>query len=118
MPYDRFVRLQLAGDEVAPGDTDSFIATGFNRNWPFEDNNMVPGLNRQLMLDDMTDTTASVFLGLTLACARCHDHKFDPISQRDYYRFQALFAASAAKDDRPLADPFEAAVQSFVRAAH
>ena len=103
MPYDRFVALQLAGDEVAPGDPEAFVATGFNRNWPFEDNNMVPGLNRQLMLDDMTDTTASVFLGLTVACARCHDHKYDPISQKDYYRFQALFAATEPKDDFPLA---------------
>ena len=103
MPYDRFVALQLAGDEVAPGDPEAFVATGFNRNWPFEDNNKVPGLNRQLMLDDMTDTTASVFLGLTVGCARCHDHKYDPISQKDYYRFQALFAATAPKDDFPLA---------------
>ena len=52
------------------------------------------------MLDDMTDTTASVFLGMTLACARCHDHKFDAISQKDYYRFQALFAADRAEGRR------------------
>ncbi len=64
LPYDRFVALQLAGDEVAPGDPDAFVATGFNRNYPFEDNNMIAGLNHQLMLDDMTDTTAGVFLGL------------------------------------------------------
>src|SRR4051812_35911082 len=70
MPYDRFVAQQLAGDELNPGDPESFIATGFNRNWPYEDNNMVKGLNQQLMLDDMTDTTASVFLGLTVGCAR------------------------------------------------
>ena len=101
LPYDRFLTLQLAGDEVAPSDPDAFVATGFNRNWPFEDNNKVPGLNRQLMLDDMTDTTASVVLGMTLACARCHDHKFDPISQKDYYRFQALFAADRAEGRRP-----------------
>jgi Protein of unknown function (DUF1553)/Protein of unknown function (DUF1549) len=118
MPYDRFARLQLAGDEFAPGDHDAFIATGFNRNWPYEDNNKVPGQNRQLMLEDMTDTTASVFLGLTLACARCHNHKYDPISQKDYYRFQALFAASTPKDDRPLATPFVSAVQDFVERAH
>ncbi len=103
LPYDRFVALQLAGDLIAPGDAEAFLATGFNRNWPFEDNNMVPGLNRQLMLDDMTDTTASVVLGLTVACARCHDHKYDPISQRDYYRIQALFGTSDARDDFVLA---------------
>jgi hypothetical protein len=118
LSYDEFVRLQLAGDEIAPHDAGAFIATGFNRHWPFEDNNKVPGLNRQLMLDDMTDTTASVFLGLTVACARCHDHKYDPISQRDYYRFEALFASAEPKDDRPLADPFAAAEHEFVAAAH
>jgi hypothetical protein len=116
MPYDQFVRLQLAGDEVAPFDPAAFIATGFNRNWPFEDNNKVPGLSRQLMLDDMTDTTGAVFLGLTLGCARCHDHKYDPISQRDYYRIQALFAASVPRDDFALAPPFEQALRGSVEA--
>src|SRR4051794_32581616 len=118
MPYDRFVALQIAGDEVAPGDLGAFIATGFNRNWPFEDNNKVPGLNRQLMLEDVTDTTASVFLGLTVGCARCHDHKFDPISQRDYYRFQALFAGSTARDDYALAGPVERVMHDAVAAEH
>ena len=118
MPYDRFVALQLAGDEVDPGDAGSFVATGFNRNWPFEDNNKIPGQNRQLMLDDMTDTTASVFLGLTVGCARCHDHKYDPISQKDYYRFQALFAASAPKDDFTLVESEAQAVYDRARAEH
>jgi hypothetical protein len=118
MPYDRFIALQIAGDEVAPGDLGAFIATGFNRNWPFEDNNKVPGLNRQLMLEDMTDTTASVFLGLTVGCARCHDHKFDPISQKDYYRFQALFAASAPRDDFALMSPDEQVRQVQAQAAY
>jgi hypothetical protein len=111
MPYDRFVALQLAGDEIAPDDRTAFVATGFNRHWPFEDNNKVPGLNRQLMLDDLTDTTASVFLGLTVGCARCHDHKYDPISQKDYYRFQALFSAAAPKDDFALLDPVAKALR-------
>ena len=118
MPYDRFLALQLAGDEIAPGDPDAFIATGFNRNWPFEDNNMVPGLNQQLMLDDMTDTTTSVVLGLTVACARCHDHKYDAISQRDYYRIQGLFAASTAKDDYIVAPPEDQAIQASIEAEH
>jgi hypothetical protein len=95
LPYDRFVALQLAGDEVAPGDQEAFVATGFNRNYQFEYKLMITDLNRQLMLDDMT---ASVFLGLTVACARCHDHKYDPISQRDYYRLQAHFGAIALRD--------------------
>jgi len=118
MPYDRFVALQLAGDEVAPGDRGAFVATGFNRNWPFEDNNKIPGQNRQLMLDDMTDTTASVFLGLTVGCARCHDHKYDPISQKDYYRFQALFAASVPKDDFTLLESEAKAAYDRARAEH
>jgi hypothetical protein len=118
LPYDRFVALQLAGDELAPADPDAFLATGFNRNWPFEDNNKVPGLSRQLILEDVTDTTASVFLRMTLACARCHDHKYDPISQRDYYRFQALFAATGPKDDAPLLPPWEQAYYATIRAEH
>jgi hypothetical protein len=118
LPYDRFVQLQIAGEEVAPGDPDAFIASAFNRHFPFEDNNKVPGLNRQLMLEDMTDTTTAVFLGLTVACARCHDHKYDAISQKDYYRVQALFAAVAPKDDRPLADPFDVAVHDFLTGEH
>ena len=118
MPYDRFLSLATGRRRVAPDDPDAFVATGFNRNWPFEDNNKVPGLNRQLMLDDMTDTTASVVLGMTLACARCHDHKFDAISQKDYYRFQALFAASEPKDDAPLAPPLEVAFHASVEAEY
>ena len=118
MPYDRFVALQLAGDEIEPGDPEAFVATGFNRNWPFEDNNMVPGLNRQWMLDDMTDTTTSVVLGLTVGCARCHDHKYDPISQRDYYRLQGLFAASKAKDDYPIAPAEDQAIYASITAEH
>jgi hypothetical protein len=114
MPYDRFLTWQLAGDEVAPDDPQAFLATGFNRNWPFEDNNKVIGLNRQWMLDDMTDTTSAVFLGLTMGCARCHDHKYDPISQRDYYAFQAIFAASTADDNAPLVGPFERAFHAAV----
>jgi hypothetical protein len=118
LPYDQFVRLQLAGDEIQPGDPVAFLATAFNRHWPFEDNNKVPGLNRQLMLDDVTDTTASVFLGLTVGCARCHDHKYDPISQKDYYRFQALFAATEPRDDFPLADAAEEAMHSAIDAEY
>jgi hypothetical protein len=118
VPYDRFVTFQVAGDEVAPDDHEAFLATGFNRNWPYEDNNKVPGLNRQLMLEDMTDTTASVFLALTVGCARCHNHKYDPISQKDYYRFQALFAASTPKDDRPLIPAAEAKAYKAAADAH
>ena len=118
LPYDQFLALQLAGDEISPGNPDAFVATGFNRNWPFEDNNMVPGLNKQLILDDMTDTTTAVVLGLTVACARCHDHKYDAISQRDYYRFQALFGATEAKDDYVIASAEDQAIQASAEAEH
>jgi hypothetical protein len=91
-PFDQFIREQLAGDELDWENKDALIATGFLRLYPYEYNAVDVELKRQDMLNDITETTATVFLGLTLGCARCHDHKTDPISQRDYYRFQAFFA--------------------------
>ncbi|MBM3786360.1 MAG: DUF1549 domain-containing protein [Acidobacteria bacterium] len=94
-PYDRFVREQIAGDELYPGDPEALIATGFLRAGPWEHTGMsVEAVTRQMFLDDVTHATASTFLGLTLGCARCHDHKFDPIPTRDYYRMQAVFATT------------------------
>ncbi|MCY2933691.1 MAG: DUF1549 and DUF1553 domain-containing protein [Planctomycetota bacterium] len=118
MPYDKFLGFQLAGDELAPNQPEAFIATGLNRHYPFEDNNMVPGLNRQLILDDIADTNASLFMGLTVACARCHDHKYDPISQKDYYRFQALFGGLVPKDDYPLGNAVEVALNATVQSEY
>jgi len=92
-PYDRFIREQLAGDEIAPNDPDALIATGFLRHYPDEYNAVNVEQRRYEILTDITDTTAATFLGLTLGCARCHDHKFDPIKQTDYFRMQAFFAA-------------------------
>jgi cytochrome c553 len=90
-PYDQFIREQLAGDQLAGGDTpEALIATGFCRNGPTVDN-AVNEETRMDELDDMVTTTSSVLLGLTVGCARCHDHKYDPIPQRDYYRMQAIF---------------------------
>jgi hypothetical protein len=91
-PYDRFLKEQLAGDELFPGDPDALIATGFLRHYPDEYNAVNLEQRRQEILNDIADTTAAAFLGLTLGCARCHDHKTDPITQADYYRFQAFFA--------------------------
>jgi hypothetical protein len=94
-PYDRFTKEQIAGDELYPGDAEALIATGFLRAGPWEHTSMsVEAVTRQLFLDDVTHSTASTFLGLTLGCARCHDHKFDPIPTRDYYRMQAVFATT------------------------
>ena len=91
-PYDRFIREQIAGDELYPGDMNARIATGFLRQYTEETNQPVLELRRQEILNDETDTTAAVFMGLTYGCAKCHDHKFDPILQTDYYRLQAFFA--------------------------
>jgi hypothetical protein len=97
-PYDRFVREQLAGDELYPDNREALVATGFNRHFPDEYNAVNLEQRRQEILNDMTDTTGQVVLGLTLGCARCHDHKFDPITQQDYYRIQAFFAAFQPAD--------------------
>jgi hypothetical protein len=91
-PFNRFVKEQLAGDELFPEDLDAMVATGFLRHFPDEYNAVNLEQRRQEILNDITDTTAAAFLGITLACARCHNHKTDPIAQRDYYRFQAFFA--------------------------
>ena len=98
-PYDRFLKEQIAGDELYPGDPAAKVATGFNRLWPDESNLANPIIMRQEILDDVTDTVSSVFMGLTYGCAKCHDHKFDPILQKDYYKLQAFFAGTT-NDDR------------------
>jgi len=100
-PYNRFVEEQIAGDELWPDDPDARIATGFNRHYPDESNARNLQQRRQEILDDITDTTGAVFMGLTYGCARCHNHKFDPILQSDYYRLQAFFANTAASDHIP-----------------
>jgi hypothetical protein len=92
MPYDQFVVEQLAGD-LLPGATEAQrIATGFNRNhMNTHEGGTIPEENLTNYVADRVKTTGEVFLGLTMGCAQCHDHKFDPISQRDYYRFFAFF---------------------------
>ena len=95
-PYDRFVLEQVAGDELFPGDPEAVLATGFLRMGPWEHTGMsVTAVTRQQWLDDVTHSTATAFMGLTLGCAKCHDHKFDPIPTSDYYRVQAAFATTA-----------------------
>ena len=90
-PYDQFIREQLAGDELPKVTADSIIATGYYRLGIWDDE---PGDRLQARydgLDDIVSTTAQVFLGLTVGCARCHDHKIDPIPQKDYYRMLSFF---------------------------
>lgn len=95
-PHARFVAEQLAGDEVDGSDEQALIATGFCRNGPSNDDNM--GKTKEALaqyqadqMDDVISTTSSVFLGLTLGCARCHDHKTDPLLAKDYYSVYAIF---------------------------
>ncbi|MDX1933404.1 MAG: PSD1 and planctomycete cytochrome C domain-containing protein [Capsulimonadales bacterium] len=90
-PYDRFLQEQVAGDELFPKDPDAWIATGFLRLGSYDELSTDPPGRRQETLNDATDTLSSAVLGMTVGCARCHDHKYDRISQRDYYRLQAFF---------------------------
>ncbi|MBW3624721.1 MAG: PSD1 and planctomycete cytochrome C domain-containing protein [Armatimonadetes bacterium] len=91
-PYSRFVMEQLAGDELAPRTPESLIATGYYRLGIWDDEPSDPQQALYDDLDDVVNTTSQVFLGLTVSCARCHDHKLDPIPQDDYYKFLAFFA--------------------------
>ena len=101
-PYDRFVREQLAGDEIDPGNRDALIATMFLRHWIYEYNQRDVETQWREILADVTNVTGDVLLGLGLQCARCHDHKYDPIPQRDYYRMQAFFAPLLPRDSMPV----------------
>jgi len=92
MPFDQFTIEQLAGDLLPNPTQDQLVATGFNRNHMItHEGGTIPEENLMNYVADRVKTTSEVFLGLTMACAQCHDHKYDPISQRDYYRFYAYF---------------------------
>lgn len=108
LPFDQFLTMQIAGDELVSGvpkddaERDSLIATGYLRLGPYD--NAAKLFNEQdrariEVLTDLTETTAGAFLGLTMSCCRCHDHKTDPLSQADHYRFRAFFAAAQFADD-------------------
>jgi Protein of unknown function (DUF1549)/Protein of unknown function (DUF1553)/Planctomycete cytochrome C len=98
LPYDRMIVSMLAADETDPCDTASLRATGFlARNWY--------KFNRNVWLEDTVEHTAKAFLGLTLNCAKCHDHKFDPIAQTDYYAFRAFFEPYTVRTDPVPGEP-------------
>lgn len=99
IPYNRFIEEQLAGDELWPDNQKALIATGFLRNFPDEINARDLNLKKQEIATDLTDTVGSVLLGQTVGCAKCHDHKFDRISQKEYFQLQAFFANASARDD-------------------
>src|SRR5262249_25722918 len=90
-PFDRFLREQLAGDEIDRDNPDCIIATGYYRLGLWDDEPADPKQARADELDDIVTTTGQVFLGMTINCARCHDHKIDPLPQSDYYRLVAFF---------------------------
>ncbi len=91
-PYDRFIREQIAGDELPDANAETLIATGFHRLGPWDDEPADHLQDRADQVDDMIRTTSQAFLGVTLGCARCHDHKFDALTARDYYSLAAVFA--------------------------
>jgi hypothetical protein len=110
-PYNIFITEQLAGDEIAPKEEETLIASGFNRLMPVRRNagNQDVASSRNEVLTEMTNIVGQAMLGVTLGCARCHDHKFDPIRQSDYYRMQAYFAGTFPEDS-PRVKPEEVAV--------
>jgi hypothetical protein len=90
-PFDRMILEQIAGDELDDATSDTVIATGFHRVGPFDEEPADFAVDRYDQLDDILNTTCQAFLGLTMGCARCHDHKFDPLLQSDYYSMVAIF---------------------------
>jgi cytochrome c553 len=114
MPYDRFVTLQIAGDEVPGATVEDRVATGFYRNTM---TNREAGVDRKEarfdQLIDRVGTTGTVFLGITLRCSQCHDHKYDPIKQRDFYSMLAYFNAA---DETDIEAPVPGEMGSYLRA--
>jgi hypothetical protein len=99
-PYDRFIEEQIAGDEMFPGDNKALIAAGYARagSEHIVSGNLDPDVSRQEVLTEIATSVGQTFLGMTVNCARCHNHKFDPILQADFYSMQAIFAAAKGKE--------------------
>ncbi len=116
-PYNQFVREQVAGDEINPGDPNTIVGTGFLRHGIYEWNQADAELQRDIMVKEFAGLTGEVFLGLSIGCAECHDHKFDPILQRDYYRMKSFFEPMVWRDDIPLAKKDEIQVHAEATAA-
>lgn len=113
-PYDQFIKEQLAGDEIDRTSLDAWVATGFCRNGPTVGNQALEK-NRYEELHDVITATTEVFLGLTVGCARCHDHKFDPITQEDYYSMLAIFHTTS-KREHFIGTPEQRALYSELKA--
>ena len=108
-PYNRFVREHLAGDEIAPDDPNVFIGTAYLRHGIYEWNQRNARMHWGLIINEMTRVTGEAFLGIGIGCAECHDHKFDPILQKDYYGLQAFLSSVAWPMERKLATSDEIA---------
>jgi hypothetical protein len=104
-PYKQFMREQIAGDEIAPDNPDVTVATAFLRHTIYEYNQRDAEGQWRGVMNEVTDVVGDVFIGLSFQCAQCHDHKFDPILQKDYYRLQAFLNNITWPEDRPLATP-------------
>lgn len=100
-PYDQFIKEQLAGDELAPTDQDALIATDFLAGYPDNFNSRDLVQRKYQITTDITDTVGTVYLAQTVGCARCHDHKFDKISSKEYYQLQSFFANVSEVNDLP-----------------
>jgi len=100
-PYPDFVREQLAGDEIGEDNPDHLVATGFLRLGIYEYNQRDASPHWNDIMNEMTDVTGDVFLGLSMSCSRCHDHKFDPIPKTDYFGLQAFLEPVIWRDDMP-----------------
>ncbi len=98
-PYRDFVREQIAGDEIDPSSLECRDASGYLRMWIYEYNQRDVTGQWNAILNDLTDVTGEAFMGLGYACARCHDHKFDPLLQKDYFRLQAYFSGLIPRED-------------------
>ncbi|MEZ5325254.1 MAG: DUF1553 domain-containing protein [Verrucomicrobiales bacterium] len=101
-PYDQFVLEQLAADEFASDEPETLVATGFLRHGIYEYNQRNAKMHWELILNEMTNVTGEVFLGVGIGCAQCHNHKFDPILQKDYYSLQAFLSSTWWPEHRPL----------------
>jgi Protein of unknown function (DUF1553)/Protein of unknown function (DUF1549) len=99
-PYDRFIKEQIAGDELYPSNKEALVATGYLRagSEHLVAGNIDPAVSRQEVLTEIATNVGQTFMGLTVNCARCHNHKFDPILQADYYRLQAVFATAKGNE--------------------
>jgi hypothetical protein len=102
-PYDRFVREQIAGDELYPDTPDALVAIGFLTHGMYEFNQRHVRNQWTEMISEVVDVTGEAFLGLSVGCARCHDHKFDPILQKDYFALKAFFDGVMPSEDLPYA---------------